>query len=69
MENWLFERFGFQLWNREIYSIGEIPHRIDLTMIAVVVGCAVLACLLGAILPSARAAGERPAETLQVSQL
>jgi ABC-type lipoprotein release transport system permease subunit len=68
-ENWLFEKYGFQLWDRTLYAIGEIPSRLDLTMVAVVVGCAVLACLAGAILPSVRAAGERPAETLQVSQL
>ena len=56
IENWLFEQFGFQLWDRTIYAIGEIPHRLDLTMLLVVVGCAVLACLAGAILPSVRAA-------------
>ena len=53
IEEWLFERFGFQLWNRTIYAIGEIPHRTDLTMILVVACCAILACLAGAVLPSA----------------
>jgi lipoprotein-releasing system permease protein len=69
LEGWLFERFGFQLWDRTIYAIGEIPHRMDLTMVLVVVGCAVLVCLAGAVLPSVRAARARPVETLQVSQL
>ena len=69
IEGWLFERFGFQLWDRTIYAIGEIPHRMDLTMVLVVVGCAVLACVIGAALPSIRAAKSRPVETLQVSQL
>jgi lipoprotein-releasing system permease protein len=69
LERWLFERFGFQLWDRTIYAIGEIPNRMDLTMVLVVVCCAVLACLAGAVLPSVRAAGAKPAETLQVSQL
>jgi lipoprotein-releasing system permease protein len=69
IENWLYERFGFQLWDRTIYSIGEIPHRIDLTMVLVVAGCAVLACLAGAALPSVRAARNKPIEALQVSQL
>jgi ABC-type lipoprotein release transport system permease subunit len=69
IEKWLFERFGFQLWDRTIYAIGEIPHRTDLTMLLVVTGCAVLACLAGALLPSVRAAGEKPVETLQVNQL
>ena len=69
IENWLYERFGFQLWDRTIYSIGEIPHRIDLTMVLVVAGCAILACLAGAALPSIRAARNKPIEALQVSQL
>jgi lipoprotein-releasing system permease protein len=69
IEGWLFERFGFQLWDRTIYAIGEIPHRLDLTMLMVVTGCAVLACLAGAALPSVSAARARPADVLQVSQL
>jgi lipoprotein-releasing system permease protein len=69
IEGWLFERFGFQLWDRTIYAIGEIPHRLDLTMLAVVTGCAILACLAGAVLPSVSAARAKPADVLQVSQL
>jgi lipoprotein-releasing system permease protein len=69
IEGWLFERFGFQLWDRTIYAIGEIPHRLDLTMLAVVTGCAILACLAGAALPSVSAARAKPADVLQVSQL
>ncbi len=69
IEGWLFDKFGFQLWDRTIYAIGEIPHRLDLTFVLVVTGCAVLACLAGAVLPSAGAARNRPADVLQVSQL
>jgi lipoprotein-releasing system permease protein len=69
IEGWLYERFGFQLWDRTIYSIGEIPHRMSLETLLIVAGCAVLACVAGAILPSVIAARERPAETLQVSQI
>jgi len=69
IENWLFERFGFQLWDRTIYAIGEIPSRLDLTIVAIVVGCAVLACVAGAALPSICAARAKPVDTLQVSQL
>lgn len=69
IENRLFERFGFQLWDRTIYSIGEIPHRPDLTMLLAVTGCAILACLAGALLPSIQAARGKPAQILQVNQL
>jgi lipoprotein-releasing system permease protein len=69
IENWLYERFGFQLWDRMIYLIGEIPHKVSWATITIVTGCAVLACLAGALLPSVRAARNKPIEALQVSQL
>jgi lipoprotein-releasing system permease protein len=69
MEGWLYARTGFQLWNRSIYAIGEIPHKTDAAILFVIAGCAILACIAGAILPSVRAAGNKPVETLQVNQL
>ncbi len=69
IEGWLFERFGFQLWDRTIYAIGEIPHRMEPAMVLVVAGCAILSCVAGAALPSIRAAKARCVESLQVSQI
>ncbi len=69
LEGWLFEHFGFQLWDRTMYSIGEIPNDIQMQTVGVIAACAVAACLAGAILPTWRAAMAMPAETLQVSQL
>jgi lipoprotein-releasing system permease protein len=69
IEGWLYERTGFQLWNRAIYAIGEIPHQVDAGEVLVIAGCAILACIAGAMLPSVRAAGAKPVETLQVNQL
>jgi len=69
IEGWLFEHFGFQLWDRTMYSIGDIPSEVKTETIVVIVVCAIGACLMGAILPSKRAAGAQPAETLQVNQL
>jgi ABC-type lipoprotein release transport system permease subunit len=69
IEDWLFAKFGFQLWDRNIYSIGEIPNTIEFELVAVIIICSVAACLLGAFIPSYQAARARPAEVLQVSQL
>ena len=69
IENWLFNHFGFQLWDRRIYSIGDIPHDIDLTVLTAIIISAIAACLVGAMVPSWRAARLKPAETLQVNQL
>jgi hypothetical protein len=69
IENWLYERFGWQLWDRTIYAIGEIPHRVDLGMLAVIVCCAVAACQIGALVPAYWAARLRPVETLHGSSM
>jgi lipoprotein-releasing system permease protein len=69
IEDWLFARSGFQLWDRNIYSIGEIPNTIEFELVAVIIVCSVAACLLGAFIPSYQVARARPAEVLQVSQL
>ena len=64
IEDILFERFGFQLWDRTIFAIGEIPHRVDPIGLAAIVICAILACLIGALAPGYCAARLRPVETL-----
>jgi len=69
IEDWLFARFGFQLWDRTIYAIGDIPNRIDLKVLGVIIVSAIAACLLGAFVPSWQAAKQEPVKTLQVSQL
>jgi len=69
IEDWLFVRFGFQLWDRTIYAIGDIPNAIDLKVLAGIILSAIAACLAGVWIPSRQAARLRPVETLQVSQL
>jgi lipoprotein-releasing system permease protein len=69
IENWLFQHFEFQLWDRTIYAIGDIPNQIEFTVLVVIILSAIVACLVGALIPSWQAARLRPIETLQVSQL
>jgi ABC-type lipoprotein release transport system permease subunit len=69
IEDWLFERFGFQLWDRTIYTIGDIPNQVDAKVLVVIIFSAIAACLVGALVPSWQAAKQKPVETLQVSQL
>ena len=68
-EGWLFDKFGFQMWNREIYAIGEIPHNTGPVLLTIVAACAVAACLLGALLPTVSAARMKCVDTLRVNQL
>jgi len=69
IEDWLFHKFDFQLWDRSLYAIGDIPNAIDLKVLAVIMLAAIAACLLGGLFPSWRAAKLPPAKTLQVNQL
>jgi len=69
IEDWLFKHFGFQLWDRTIYAIGDIPNQVEFKMLTTIVVSAIIACLLGALIPSLQAARQKPVETLQVSQL
>ncbi len=69
IENWLFEHFNWQLFDRSIYAIGEIPSHAEPRMLVIIALSAIVACLAGALVPSWQAARQRPAETLQVNQL
>lgn len=69
IENWLFERYGFQLWSRMMYAIDDIPNKMEFGTVAIIIISAIVACLVGAFLPSWQAAKLKPVETLQVSQL
>jgi ABC-type lipoprotein release transport system permease subunit len=69
IELFLFEKFGFQLWDRAIYSIAQIPNRLDVEVLMVIIACAVGACLLGALIPAHKAAKCEIIRAIQVSQL
>ena len=69
IEDWLFRQFEFQLWNRTLYAIGDIPNAIDLKVLTGIILSAILACLIGALVPSWQAAKLQPVKTLQVDQL
>lgn len=64
IEQWLYAHFGWQLWDRTIYAIDDIPSRIEPQVIAVIICSAIVACLIGALVPSYLAARLRPVETL-----
>jgi lipoprotein-releasing system permease protein len=69
IEDWLFEHFKFQLWDRSMYAIGDIPNRLDFKVLVVIALSTVMVCLIGAFVPSWQAARRKPIETLQVNQL
>ncbi len=69
VEAWLFEKTHFQLFNRAMFAIDEIPHDIDTQMMVMIGLFALLSCWVGALIPAWQAARLQPVKTLQVSQL
>ncbi len=69
IEGWLFEHFGFQIWDRSIYVFDDIPNEVQIETLAVIIISAIAVCLAGALIPGRQAAKLRPVETLQVSRV
>jgi lipoprotein-releasing system permease protein len=69
IEQWSYDHFGIQLWDRAIYVIGEIPHHVELSVVAAIVSFAILSCLVGALVPSYLAVRLRPVETLHAGRM
>jgi ABC-type lipoprotein release transport system permease subunit len=69
LEGWLYAKYGWQLWDRSMYSIGDIPNEIDPVVVAVIASFAILSSLAGAAGPVITASLRRPADTLRVSQV
>jgi len=69
IEDWLFDHFDWQLFDRTIYAIGDIPNQADPKVLVIIVLAAMVVCLVGALVPSWKAARQKPVETLQVNQL
>jgi len=69
IEDWLFEHFKWQLFDRSIFAIGDIPDRAEPKLLAIVFLSAIGVCIIGAFLPSWQAARQRPVETLQVNKV
>jgi lipoprotein-releasing system permease protein len=69
LEDWLYENHNWQLWDRTVYAIGDIPNQVEPVVLAVIVGSSVLACMVGALVPGLQAARKKPVQSLQVNQL
>ncbi len=68
IEQVVYEHIGFQLWDRSIYMIGDIPNQMEPSVLAVIVASAILACMMGALVPSYLAVRLRPVETLHAGR-
>ena len=56
---------GVQVWNPEIYLFDKIPNTMDPTEVTVIVVIAIVASVLGALLPALKAGSLNPVEALR----
>ena len=69
IEDWLYRTWHFQIWDRTLFAIGQIPHELSMAL-AVPIGIGtILVCVAGALIPTCQAARLQPVEILQVSRL
>jgi ABC-type lipoprotein release transport system permease subunit len=52
-----------------MYAIGDIPNEVKPQVLGVIVASAIIACMVGALVPSLQAAMRKPAQSLQVNQM
>ncbi len=69
IEGWLYANYGWQLWDRSMYSIGAIPNDMQLSVAVTIAILAVSASLAGAVIPVITASIKSPADALRVTQL
>lgn len=65
IEEWIRIVFGLKLWMSSVYMFDKIPNKVDWASALPIVGLAVLAAALGALLPALVAARTRPVEVLR----
>ena len=69
-DNWIHDHilwriFGISIWNRKIYVFSKIPDQVDPHAVMWIVIFAILAGLLGALIPAIIAARQDPVEALR----
>jgi len=65
VESWIRVLFGLKLWKSSIYMFDRIPNQVDWAGAMPIVGLAILAAALGALIPALVAARTRPVEVLR----
>ncbi len=65
IQDWLADAFGFRVWSKEYFIFEMIPNEVDWSATAYIIAGAILAGLIGALLPAIRAARMQPVEALR----
>lgn len=65
IHDWMGENLGFQVWSMETFLFNKIPNEVNPTVVFMVCGGAVVAGVIGALIPAIKAARMQPVEALR----
>jgi lipoprotein-releasing system permease protein len=65
IHTWMGKVIGVQIWNPEVYAFDTIPNTMNPNEVIVILFVAVVASVLGALVPAIRAARMNPVEALR----
>jgi lipoprotein-releasing system permease protein len=65
IHDWLGRALGVVVWDPEVYAFDTIPNTMDPTEVTIIISVAIIASVLGALLPAYRAARMHPVEALR----
>jgi lipoprotein-releasing system permease protein len=65
VEEWIRILFGLKLWKSSVYMFDKIPNEVDWASSLPIVGLAIAAAAIGALVPALVAARTRPVEVLR----
>jgi lipoprotein-releasing system permease protein len=65
IHDWLGKAMGVVVWDPEVYAFDTIPNTMDPTEVTVILAVAIVASILGALVPAYRAARMHPVEALR----
>ncbi|MCY2924634.1 MAG: FtsX-like permease family protein, partial [Planctomycetota bacterium] len=65
ISDFIADSFGFRVWDREFFMFRQIPNEVDPATVWWIAVSAVVAGLVGAMIPAIRAARMQPVEALR----
>ncbi len=65
IHDWIGRTFGFVVWNRETFMFEKIPSEVSLSVVATIVGGAILSGVIGSLFPAVLAGAKQPVEALR----